>query len=67
MTDDEVFNEITSQHKWYAGFVSAQYAANFKRKFKQGNISLKTLSRFFNHFGYEMKTEWHKSENTSSH
>lgn len=62
MTEHEVFKEITSKEKWYAGYISPQYATNIKGKFNKGELSFKTLSRLFNHFGYYLidKSPWEK-------
>lgn len=60
MVDKEVFEEITSKEKWYAGYISPQYATNIKRKFKSGTLSLVTMEKLFNHFGYYMNYSWRK-------
>lgn len=60
MIDQEVFNEITSKEKWYAGYISAQYATNIKAKFRAGTLSFKTMEKLFNHFGYFMNYSWRK-------
>lgn len=58
MTSEEVFKTITSEPKWYAGYISPQYATNLKRKFKDGTLPIKTMERLFNHYGYSLKIEW---------
>lgn len=62
MTAIEVFEEITSKEKWYAGFISAQNATNVKRRFKEGTLEYETLLRMFTHYGYELSTNspWKK-------
>ena len=62
MTAHEVFSEITSKPKWYAGYISAQYASNIKRKFYSGELPFKTLTKVFNQFGYYLNidTPWQK-------
>jgi len=57
MTGIEVFNEITSKPKWYAGYVSAQNASNIKRRFRAGKLEFSTLVKMFNHFGYFLINE----------
>lgn len=62
MTAIEVFNEIISKPKWYAGFVSAQNATNIKRRFKAGKLEYSTLCKMFNYYGYHLTNEspWQK-------
>ena len=60
MTANEVFKEITSKEKWYAGYISAQYATNIKAKFKNGTLPFKTLEKLFDHYGYYLDASWHK-------
>lgn len=60
MIDKEVFDEITSKPKWYAGYITPQYATNIKRKFKAGTLSLVTMEKLFNHYGYFMNYSWRK-------
>ena len=62
MTAIEVFEEITSKSKWYAGYVTAQNATNIKRRFKAGKLDYSTLVKMFNHFGYEIQNNspWSK-------
>jgi hypothetical protein len=62
MTSKEVFEEITSKEKWYAGYISPQYATNIKAKFKSGKLAFKTLEKLFNHFGYYLNEAWDKKE-----
>lgn len=66
MTAHEVFDEITSKEKWYAGYISPQYATNIKRKFKNGELSFRTLEKVFNHFGYYLSdhSPWQKIVNS---
>jgi hypothetical protein len=61
MTAKEVFKEITSIPKWYAGYISAQYASNIKRQFVMGKLSDVTLNRLFDKFGYSQnEITWKK-------
>jgi hypothetical protein len=64
MTDQEVFNKITSTPKWYAGYISPQYATNIKRKFKDGTLPFVTMEKLFNHFGYYMNYSWRRKQET---
>lgn len=54
MTAQEVFNEITSKPKWYAGYISPQNATNIKNRFSKGKLEYSTLVKMFNHFGYHL-------------
>lgn len=60
MTDKEVFKEITSKPKWYAGYISPQSATNLKARFNDGKVRLDTLVGMFEHFGYKLEKEWQK-------
>jgi hypothetical protein len=61
MTANEVFNEITSKPKWYAGYTSAQNAYNIKKRFEAGKLEFETLSNLFWHFGYRFIGGWVKN------
>jgi len=62
MTAYEVFNEITSEPKWYSGYTTAQNASNIKRKFLNGRLSYETLVKMFNHYGYDLTPgSWSKN------
>ena len=52
MTAIEVFEKITNEPKWYAGFCTPQNATNIKRRFEAGKLEYSTLVKMFNHFGY---------------
>lgn len=52
MTEKEVFNKITSEHKWYVGFYSQGYASQFISRFKAGQLKQKTIDDFLRFFGY---------------
>jgi len=60
MTAIEVFNHITSEPKWYAGFTTAQNASNIKKRFLERQLSFETLESMFNHFGYYLNASWEK-------
>lgn len=62
MTEQEVFNEITSNLKWYVGYCTAAYASELKSKFYAGILGEKAKNKLFNHFGYKVKKEsvWEK-------
>lgn len=52
MTAIEVFNEIVSEPKWYAGFTTPQNASNIKARFEAKTLDFSTLEKMFNHYGY---------------
>jgi len=52
MTAIEVFHDITSTPKWYAGYITAQNATNIKSRFRAGKLQFTTLEKMFNHYGY---------------
>lgn len=52
MTAKEVFDEITNEPKWYAGFTTPQNASNIKSRFEAGVLEFSTLKKMFNHYGY---------------
>jgi hypothetical protein len=55
MTEKQVFEEITSKPKWYAGYITPQRASNIKRLYKEGKLPIGTIHRLFNKFGYLAK------------
>lgn len=62
MTTSEVFKEITSEPKWYAGKFSPQIASRIKRQIKKGIYRPDSLERLFDKFGYEQEEIiWKKS------
>ena len=62
MNKQEVFNEITSEKKWFTGYCTASYATEMKQKFRVGLLGEKAIERLFEHFGYIIKieTQWEK-------
>lgn len=52
MTEKEVFNKITSEHKWYIGFCSQGYASQLSSRFKAGQLKQSTIDSFLESFGY---------------
>lgn len=61
MTTEDVFKEITSIPKWYAGIMSAQNATNIKSRFAKNKVRPETITKLFNHFGYYKQPEqWKK-------
>lgn len=61
MTTTEVFNQIISEHKWYAPYMSAQAAFLFKRRFIKGELKHSTIERMFEKFGFEKnEVTWKK-------
>ena len=63
MTAKEVFEIITKDAKWYAGYTTPQNASNIKKRFANGNLSFSTLENLFNHFGYYLNASWDKVNN----
>lgn len=62
MTEKQVFEEITSKPKWYAGYITPQRASNIKRMYRDGKLPIGTKHKLFNHFGYFTKEiYWSKS------
>lgn len=68
MTQQEVFSEITSQHKWYIGVYSQSYASQLVARFKAGQLKYSTIYEFFKKFGYtiETKESWVKANGKPS-
>jgi hypothetical protein len=61
MTEQQVFEKITSERKWYAPFMTAQTAGAYVRRFKAGTLKPATLKHFFGLFGYKPnEVEWIK-------
>lgn len=59
MSTKDLWEEITSKPKWYAGlrtlggsFHTAQSANNLKLRFKQGKLSMKLITDIFRQCGY---------------
>ena len=60
MTANEVFESITKDAKWYAGYTSPQNASNIKKRFQDKKLSFAILENMFNHYGYYLNAEWVK-------
>lgn len=61
MTTDQLFKQLTSEPKWYAGKFSAQIASRIKRHYKKGIYRHDSLVRLFSKFGYTAnETTWKK-------
>lgn len=58
MTSKEVFQKITSEHKWYANYCTKQYACILKKRFNEDKLSFDKLSEMFKFFGFELNSEW---------
>lgn len=52
MNQTEVFNKITSEHKWYIGHYSQGYASQLVSRFKSGQLKKSTIDSFLEKFGY---------------
>ena len=52
MNQTEVFNKITSKHKWYVGHYSQGYASQLVDRFKAKQLKQKTIDEFLQLFGY---------------
>ena len=57
MTEKEVFNKITSEHKWYVGKISQGYASQFVARFKAKQLKQSTIDSFLETFGYVRTSE----------
>lgn len=57
MKEEELFQIITSDHKWYVGFCSKGYATQIQQRYEKGTLSQKSIDKMFDHFGYEKKQE----------
>ena len=62
MREEDIFNLITSEPKWYPGNTSDQNASMIKRRYKEKTLSFRALTDLFNYFGYEQNIEWSKKE-----
>lgn len=62
MTAIDLFNEITSEPKWYAGYTNPQNASMIKKRFKEKKLEFGTLQKLFNHFGYFLEADWIKRD-----
>jgi N-acetyl-anhydromuramyl-L-alanine amidase AmpD len=57
----EVFQQITSRDKWYAGipvgvgYMTAQHASMIEKRFKAGTLKASTLQSVFAHYGYKIE------------
>lgn len=61
MTAIEVFNLITSEPKWYAGFTTPQNATNIKKRFVNKTLGFDVLEKMFNYYGYYLNASWDKA------
>jgi len=52
MTEKEVFNKITSEHKWYIGHYSQGYASQLVSRYNNGQLKQSTIDSFLETFGY---------------
>lgn len=52
MTQTEVFNKITSEHKWYVGKYSQGYASQLIARYNAGQLKQSTIDSFLQLFGY---------------
>lgn len=62
MTQKQVFESITSEHKWHIGHYSQGYASQLVQRFNAGQLKQSTINKLFNHFGYTIKqeTQWER-------
>lgn len=68
MTTSELFTQITSKPKWYAGiktylgtFYTPTMAHQTKAAFKKGTLKESTIEKILNHHGYvKNETTWTK-------
>ena len=68
MTEKQVFEQITSQLKWYIGYCSQPYASQLLVRFENGNLKSETINKMFKHFGYVVNepTQWVKGNGKPS-
>ena len=52
MNQTEVFNKITSEHKWYVGKFSQPYASQLITRYNAGQLKQSTIDSFLELFGY---------------
>lgn len=52
MKQQEAFNKITREHKWYVGVYSQGYASQIIQRFNAGQLKQSTIEAFLNKFGY---------------
>lgn len=64
---DEIWNEIISKPKWYAGilnekgsFYTAQSASKIKSRYKNGTLSETILEKILFAHGYSLEKRWVK-------
>lgn len=62
MTALELFKLITSEPKWYAGYVTPQHASMIKKRFYDKELSFRKLTHMFNHYGYFLESSWDKKK-----
>lgn len=60
MTAIEVFELITKEPKWYAGFTTPQNASNIKNRFNEKKLGFDILEKMFNHYGFYLTASWDK-------
>lgn len=58
MTAVELFEQITSEPKWYAGYTSPQHANLLRKRFHAKTLEFSTLQKMFNHFGFYLSADW---------
>jgi hypothetical protein len=58
----ELFIQLTSQFKWYAGYCKHNTASMIKKRFSDGTLSSKKIEEIFKHFGYvkSIQEQWQK-------
>lgn len=64
---DEIWNEIISKPKWYAGilnengiFYNAQSASKIKSRYRNGTLSETVLEKILTAHGYILEKKWVK-------
>lgn len=65
MDVNEIWEEIISKPKWYAGiltssgsFYTAQSARYLKESFKNGSLSESIIEKILNSHGYRLEKKW---------
>lgn len=57
MNPDELFKIITSEPKWYAGYIKHSTASMIKRRYKNGTLSKERMYHIFKYFGFKVIQE----------
>jgi hypothetical protein len=56
MTKEEVYQQLTSEKKWYLPHLKQQAASAFQSRFENGTASEEKIIEVFSLFGYQVDT-----------